>query len=179
MKTFKATVLSIASTLEHEHGQALEKADALSETLTRFKYEGKASFGRNLKEARDTAEYFEKRLLKHIKFEEDTIFPFLKTHIPKLEPVIHYLLEEHSDFREKLKTFSKALSVPPVALNTDHSWKWLEKVTESGTYLVYLLRQHTQAERTSLYEAIQGTLRNDEKKDLQTLVRQHWRKEAV
>lgn len=179
MKTLKTTALSIVSTLESEHGRALEKTDALSNTLTRLKYEGKPTFGKNIKEAREISDFFEKRLLKHMEFEEKTIFPFLEKHIPKLEPVIRYLFQEHSDFQEKLKVFSAALKSPPEKLNSPQAWQWMEKTIEAGTYLVYLFRQHTQAERKSLYEAIGELLREDEKKELHGLIQQHWRKEAV
>lgn len=175
----KSTALSLVRTLEKEHRRAFEQTEMLADTLTRLKYEGKPSFGRNLKEARTIAEYFETNLLRHMRFEEETVFPFLKKHIPKLEPAIDYLSDEHSDFQEKLTVFSNAIKNPPEKSSSPDTWQWLEKTIEAGTYLVYLFRQHTQAERKSLYEAIESILNENEKKNLQGLIRQHRRKLAA
>lgn len=161
------------SHLEKEHAKALMHAENLSETLTRFHYEGKASFGKNIKMARNAGEYFSAFVLKHMEFEEKTLFPYLESHIPRVEPVIQLLVNEHDDFREKLSQFNKAVKKLNKKGSAPINWSHMPPLIESGTYLVHLLRQHTTAERTSLYKFVNKYLRDDEKKELRDRLVQH------
>lgn len=161
------------SHLEKEHTKALKHAENLSGIMTRFHYEGKASFGKNMKMAQDVGDYFSAFVLKHMEFEEKSLFPYLESHIPRLEPVIQLLVNEHDDFRDKLSQFNKALGKLHKRKSEPIDWKKVPFLIESGTYLVHLLRQHTTAERTGFYNAIDKYLREDEKKELSDRLLRH------
>ena len=161
------------SHLEKEHAKALKHAENLSGLMTRFHYEGKASFGKNMKMAQDVGDYFSAFVIKHMEFEEKSLFPYLESHIPRLEPVIQLLVSEHDDFRDKLSQFNKALEKLTKRKSESIDWKKVPSLIESGTYLVHLLRQHTTAERTSLNKAIDKYLREDEKKELSARLIRH------
>lgn len=161
------------SHLEKEHAKALKYAENLSGVMTRFHYEGKASFGKNMKMAQDVGDYFSAFVIKHMEFEEKSLFPFLENHIPRLEPVIQLLVCEHNDFREKLSQFNKALEKLNKRKSEPIDWKKVPSLIESGTYLVHLLRQHATAERTSFYKAVDKCLREDEKKELSSILLRH------
>ena len=152
--------------------ESLQGAERLQQILRNLRYEGKASLGRNLKEMREAQNFFKEELDHHVRFQEETVFPFLKSHLPRLEPVIWLLQAEHQDFRLNLEMFKVRLQELADSKNEPVRPKILEKVQETGTYLAYLLRNHIRAESEYLYQAADRELRGEEKNRLiQQIVR--------
>ena len=146
--------------------ESLERAERLQEILRNLRYEGKASLGRNLREAEEVRGFFNEELNHYVRFEEEVVFPFLKTHLPRLEPMIWFLQAEHQDFRLNLETFKTRLEELAGSKNEMARLRVLEKIQETGTYLIYLLRNHVRAENEYLYRVADRELRSEEKNRL-------------
>ena len=148
--------------LEETYTEALCKADRLCEVLTKLRYEGKFLFGKNLREVRSVLKYFDQKLSSRMKLEERLLFSFLEIHVPKLAPALHLLCSEREDFRKnlrKLHTLLKKLT----RTRTNHDYgEAVDRVVETGTYLVYLVRHHIGLERKSVEKAIREELREEE-----------------
>jgi hemerythrin-like domain-containing protein len=100
----------------------------------------------------------------HMKDEERTLFPFLRVHIPRLEPMVYLLLSEHEDFRNCLQGLKKSIRQAKkggasTAVN-------IERICEQGTYFICMLRSHMWVESHSLHRAADKELRLSEKKKL-------------
>ncbi|MBI4372939.1 MAG: hemerythrin domain-containing protein [Candidatus Omnitrophica bacterium] len=157
--------------LGEEHHSISQETDRFQEILTHLRYEGKACIGKNLKEVRETLKFFNSEVIQHMKFEEETLFPFLEVHIPKLESVIHLLHAEHEDFKRNLKSFELSIRELEKDASEPNDGKTLEKIRELGIYLIYLIRNHIQAENESVYKIINQELRPSEKQELKRRIK--------
>lgn len=156
----------LSETLRREDFEALRMARELREILTHLSFEGKLSLGKNLNRARGVLRFFKQRLNRHLDEEEKVVFPFLKTHIPKLEPLIAILHSEHEDFRKNLGRFQFWLRELVKEKNGFDRRRAIEKLKETGIYLVYLLEGHAQEESEVLYKVADRQLRQSEKRKL-------------
>ena len=155
---------------ENTHRTTLIEIEQLEETLNHLRFEGKASIGRNLNQIRSSLDFFQSDLLKHMELEEQVLFPFVGSHIPKLESVIHLLVSEHDDFRRNFEDLRLFLnSVANEMSELDRS-KMVQKIQETATYLVYLIKNHVRVESKSVYEVVNEELKPDEKRDLEETV---------
>ena len=166
VKTIPLSISKITRHLENGHSDTLKQATHIQELLTKLRYEGRASFGRNVKEIRHAFIFFNLELSHHIQIEEDVIFPFLKIHIPKLESVIHLLEAEHADFGENLESFELSLKLLAKESADLNRGSLVEKIRQLGTYLIYLLTSHARAENQSVYQVLMKELKPQEKKEL-------------
>src|SRR3989338_4066747 len=99
----------VLDTFEVSHVEILKKSQQLEDVLTRLRYEGRMSFGRNVKELGALLHFLNEDLKNHVTQEERVLFPYVESHIPKLEPVINLLRSEHQEFKKNLKTFESRL----------------------------------------------------------------------
>lgn len=164
---------NLVELLEENHSHIFHETDRFRDILTSLRYEGRPSLGRNLKNIREVLKFFNQELVPHVRLEEEVLFPFLEVHIPKLESVIHLLQAEHEDFRRSLRNFEFLLNelekeTADQDLNHGHT---IEKVRELGTYLIYLIRSHLQAEDESVYKIVNQELRSSEKKELEQRIK--------
>jgi len=176
MSSGHATRGEILTAFNKTHQKVLVKVEQLDRALTNFQFEGKSSQGRNLKRIRSVLKFFQEELIDHIELEEQIVFPFLESHIPKLELVIQVLRSEHEDLRRNLGDLQLFLNVLSDGKSqTTHS-KIVHKILETGTYLIYLLRNHIRIEDKSVYEAVDRSLKFNEKKQLECQVRKSVKK---
>jgi hemerythrin-like domain-containing protein len=157
--------------LERDHEKTNRKLDDFENTLTNLCYEGKVSLGKNLRHGSDALRYFQDNVGFHMKLEEGIVFPFVRICLPKLEPVISLLCSEHQDFRSSLKTLRGYFARLAGAKSLTSRTRCLGLIKEKGTYLIYLLRHHLQAESESVYKAMANELREDEKKELEKRIK--------
>ena len=157
--------------LGFNHKDILERADRLYDAITNLRYEGKAAFGKNMTEAGKVLEYFNEELVSHMKL-EDTIFVYIETHIPKLESVIRILQAEHKELKVNLEVLGFLFRELSEEKNETRRTQTVEKLKDKGTYFVYLLRNHIQAEEESIYRTIDQELHADEKKEPQRRIDQ-------
>ncbi len=155
---------SIFTILEKDHKKTFQNLDLFYEVLRKLRFEGKQNLGKNLKEIRGLVAYFKRELNGHMKEEEKTLFPFLQSYIPRLEPMICLLLSEHQDFRNSLREMR--LSLLEFNKAGRDKTELIHKIEEQGTYLVCLLRSHMQVETQSLYRVADKELHPSEKKRL-------------
>ncbi len=155
---------SIFGLLEKDHKKTFQNLDLFYEVLRKLRFEGKQNLGKNLKEIRRLVVYFKRELNGHMKKEERTLFPFLQTHIPRLESMVYLLLSEHEDFRNSLGNLKVALD----GFKSRAAVKpgLIDKICEQGTYLICLLRSHMWVESHSLYKAADKELRLSERRKL-------------
>ena len=160
---------TIFGILEKGHKTTFQKLNQFHEVLRRLQHEGKLTLGKNIVEAIELVDYFKKELDGHMRDEEKILFPFLQTHIPRLEPIVYLLLSEHEDFRNNLNNLKTSLR----QLKTRASVRpnLIDKIGEQGTYLICLLRSHMWVESHSLYKAADKELRLSEKRKLIKLIK--------
>lgn len=156
----------ITRLLENHHEETLRKADHLKEILIHLQYEGKPSLGKNLRKAGEILEFFQGEVNKHMEEEERILFPFLETHLPRLESLISLLRSEHQNFKRHASCFNFLLDRLEGEKDELEREKLIEKLRETGMYLVYLLQGHLQEESEILYRAAEQQLKSDEKKKL-------------
>ena len=159
----------VLESIEQIHAATLYQVDCLNETLTNLRYEGKAFLGKNLKEIRSVLKFLNRELIPHVKFEEEFIFPFVKTHIPKLESLIHLLRAQHKELQEHLKNFESLLEKSGKEGFDVNDGRALEKIREQGIYINYLIQHHIQVENESIYKIVDSELNHHEKKELAQL----------
>lgn len=158
--------IQLAEILDHGNLAIEDPILKLANLLKLFRYEGKASLGRNLKEARGLRNFFQQELTRHVPFEEGVIFSFLRRHIPRVEPMIWLLEEEHEDLNFYLKTFKEEIEELAKAQGEVERIKILDKLEVTGTYLIYLLKHHLRTEKNYLYNVVDRELKANEKKRL-------------
>ncbi len=173
MKHTQAAESRILQLLEKEHQQALEQIDQLDVALVGLQFEGKTSVGRNVKQIRSVLQFFLRRFIKHTEREEQIIFPFLTSHIPRLVSVFPLLCSQHQEFRKSTEDLQLLVSVFSNYKSNLDQTRTTEKIREVGTYLIYLLRHHIEVECQSIYKMINCELRRDEKEELERRLKNH------
>ena len=162
----------LAELLEGEETGTLQKIERLQEILVNLRYEGRHRLGKNLKEADEVLAFFNGELAEHVELEEKVIFPFVKSHVPKLEALILMLSSEHEEFRRNLRSFEFWLGeLAKEKANLDYG-RLIEKVRETGNYLTYLLQNHLQEESEILYRVADQEFRSGEKRELVRRIRE-------
>ncbi len=155
---------TIFSILEKDSKTTLRNLNKFYEVLVNLRFEGKQNVAKNMIRLRGLVSYFQEEVKAHMREEEKVLFPFLRTHIPRLEPMICLLVSEHGDFRNSLKDLNLSLSVFK-KVNSDKT-RIIHQFNEQGIHLICLLRGHMSVETKTLYRAADNELRPDEKKRL-------------
>lgn len=145
----------------------LRRLDRFQTAVSHLRFEGRHERGKNLAAIRSAVAFFEKEVTPHMKEEETTLFPFLRRHIPRLEPVLCLLLSEHEDFRQSLAELKRLLS----KLNRGGSpFGAIDQIREKGTRLAVLMRSHLWAEQEMVHKTAGKELRPEEKRALRALL---------
>jgi hemerythrin-like domain-containing protein len=156
----------IVELLEFNHEEALKKTQSIVGDLQSMRYEGKASFQKNLKRMKAVLSFFSEEMMDHVALEEETIFPYLETHLPRFTPAIKFLLAEHEEFSSQVKIFKFLVRELASKKSEQVRMVTVERLKETGTYLAYLLRHHIEAEQRGIYDTIDKELHHSEKKEL-------------
>ena len=152
--------------IEPSHQGLIQKMSQINRTLSDLRFEGKASEGKNLRRAEILLETFANELTADMEYEEKLLFPYLETHLPKIEFMIHVLQEEHEVLKKRLEGLGVALRAFSNVKNGEARVKQLEKIRKKGNYLNYFLHQHTWAEHESVYQVLETGLKHYEKNEL-------------
>ena len=152
--------------LDQKHRIALTKTQELYEALNNLHYEGKVSFGRNIKEIEKAVRFFRNELSPHIRADEEVVFPYLSVHVPRLDPMLRFLSAEHNELKIKFKDFEHLFRKVKDNKDSPLLPKELYKLRDEGTYLFCLLRNHIQTESAGVYQVIASDLTLGEKKVL-------------
>lgn len=154
--------------LEYHDRSILSRVDDFQNALERLTFEGKVSVGKNLSQIEHAVVFFKRDLERHMALEDKRLFPYLATHIPKLEPVLNVLQAEHEDFREGLHELDEWVRKLRRAgkVTADR----IERIKNRGCYLALLLRSHLWEESQALDKTVNRVLRADEKRELARLL---------
>ncbi len=150
---------NIPSFFDSEEEKLLSQTEDLHRALTHLRYEGKMLKEQNVKSVQILAYGLDLVLKRHCHVQEEIVFPFLQTHIPRHEAAISLLEAEHAEIRnqqQKLKEDVLKISGAPDPFQE-------AKIYEAGIYLVTLLRHHIGLEKKSIDRSLQTELREDEK----------------
>jgi len=157
-------IVPISPLLEKSHAGIVQNMGDLNRALTALRFEGKTSFGKNLRRSRSALSAVLTGLAEEMKFEEDILFPYLGSHLPKLQFMTDLLTMEHEDLRRSLDALSGLFD----KLNRQKSVAgWIETVEEMrkrAGYLNYFLHNHTWAENQAVYKVLDKELKTEEKK---------------
>ena len=165
--------VSISESLKRDHEKILREGERLEELLLRLRYEGKVWLGKNMKGIQSVIEFFKGPCLSHLAFEEETLFPFLVTHIPKLEPLICLLQGEHEDFKKNLHGLDFLRKEFVEEREESERAILRERLRNEGAYLMGLLQSHIRAEEESIYQISEKELQWDEKEELERKIEEH------
>ncbi len=153
------------------HNETVKTIDRLHEILTDLRYEGEYLLGKNLNKVVEVLEFLKNELIWRIDVEEDVLFPFLKSHLPRLESVIALFRSEHRDFRRSLDEIQGLMARLKRGRDLRKQRRAIEAIVETGMYLTYLVRNHVLAEEESIYKVIDLELKLDEKRKLTHRIR--------
>lgn len=157
---------NVARHLERNHKGVIQKIAQLNRVLTDLRYEGKSSYGKNLKRAEILLGSLNEDLSWDMEFEEEMLFPYLETRVPRLEFMIHVLHEEHEVLKRRLDGLDSLLRALFNKEDGAGRIKIVEKMRKKGNYLNYFLHQHTWAEEESVYRVMDAELSRQEKDEL-------------
>ena len=156
----------IVSRLQKNCAETVEMLENIKSALVKLRYEGKPSFGKNIKKTKGMLKFFNQELIRHSELEEKILFPFIKSHFPKLELKVHLLEMENEDFKKNVLRFSFLLNQTQKKNSGDRYGEWAQQVNDTGMYLAYLLRHHLKARSKCIDKVIERELREDEKREL-------------
>lgn len=166
MITMNTSIPKWVDQFGQESSAALLKLDEFYKSVSNLQYEGKVSQGRNIREIEMLIQFFNNEIMRHIKIDEQALYPFLSTHIPKLEPILRFLYSEHRELRERMKNYQQLLAGLKSRLSGQDSRDQLSRLKDEGTYLSCLMRNHFQVEQVFIYQAIDRELTASEKVSL-------------
>lgn len=154
----------VAASLKRKHFHFFAKIDQFYDALNNLRYEGKVSLGKNTKVIGETIKYFKAQVLPHIRLEEDVVFDFLNVHMPKLDPTLRFLREDHKEFKMNLSAFELLFKRFKAEKNDLKRIKIQERLRAKGIYIVSHMRSHIRLEDESIYKVIDQELHPDEKR---------------
>ena len=146
-------------------GQDINRLD---EALGAFRHEGRHQLGKNLNQMNAAVHSLKLRLTGLMRNEEEHLFPFIITHVPKFQPLIYLLLSEHEDFRKFLRRLAISLAALKKKNEISESSRRIHNISEESLYLVCLLRNHLWMENDKIFEALRKELHASEKEKLVT-----------
>ena len=156
----------VLKSFREDHRNALTQVAKLDEALLGLQFEGKTSAGLHLNQIRSVIGFFLTSFAEHTELEDQIVFPYLASHIPKIELVLPFLHSEHEALEENLKHLEVLINLFSDKPSEAHQLRIITQLREVGAYLIYLLRHHIEAERTSIYQMIDSELRPNERKEL-------------
>jgi len=171
MKKRAAMSERIVHLLEKDSAGMLNVLGRMSDMLVGFRYEGKPSFGKNVKKAKSMLRLLNQEWAQHAWFEEKILFPFIGVHLPKLESMILVLKADHLDFKKVTRQLRSLLNRMSAMNSVSRYGEWIQQVNESGTYLIYFLRHHLEARKEGIEKIIESELRENEKKELASRIK--------
>lgn len=118
----------------------------------------------------------ELKIRSHIHLYENIFSPFLKKHVPRLEPLLILFRFEHHELLLSLKHAMKGLRESDKGSEAGESD---EDGHDYGLFLLCLIRHHFYAEEQKLAGAIQSDLNQKEKRSLRQLIRKDAGAESV
>lgn len=161
---------NILHILEGDCRPTFRHLDRLSAALRDLRFEGAYNQKKNIREIGRLTRFFNGEVRRHMRLEERVLFPFIRSHIPRLDPILCLLLSEHQDFRNSLYALRVAVSASgrPGLDKAD----LVQRIHENGTYLNCLLRSHFWLETQSLYRIVDKELKPTERARLVRQLRQ-------
>lgn len=150
----------------HTRDKLIEFKDA----LTLLRYEGKASFGKNVKKTAEILSYLKQHALHSFACEEEVVFPFLEAHVPRLVPVTELFRSEHENVRQTLRSLGFSLWVFSTRHTEQDQNKLTQEIWDNGHYLIHLLQDRMRLKRESLFGVMQSELKKEEFDDLKSRI---------
>ena len=147
--------------------EALRRIDDLEDAWSRIRYEGKLSWISNLNRIDLVLKYFHKEFMSHIKLEEDILFPYIQTHIPRLEYMMYSLCADHNDFRRDINLISAGLDEMRRTRTLQNRSAMVQQMNDTVIYLIHLLRHHIAVESKGIFDVITNELTTKEKRLLE------------
>ncbi len=144
----------------------LAKTRELSGILVNLRYEGTASNGKNLKQARQIFRELRRTFHEHSQIEDQRVFPFLKKHIPKVESLTEILELEHEYLCDLIEKFEKDFTQFTEEKNQLKRARIVLEMQKRGLYLNFLLQGHVHLEIQNLYQTVNRLLKPGERKEL-------------
>jgi hemerythrin-like domain-containing protein len=148
----------------HEEEATPKKLEIFLKNLQALRGEGKGNLGKNVHNIESAIREFHHDLGGHFQKEEAKIFPYLKKHIPKLEPMIYLLVSEHEDFRRVMREMFLRIKV--IRTSRAQSQAAIQELYYKGIHFVAHLRSHMAIESKKLYRIADAELNVVEKKSL-------------
>lgn len=170
MKSRRFATQRISKLVELRNEEIFDVLQGFHEALINLRYEGRAALAKNLACIEHLLRFVRRNVIKHVEFEEFAAFPFLKTHIPKLEGVIQLLRSEHEDLVWSCQRFEFLIKEFSASAKTKACGRSLEKLEDAGAYLRHLLQSHMRVESQSIYKMAERELHLQEKQGLKKLI---------
>lgn len=152
--------------ITQEQNDVLTQCNEFYQALNNLQYEGRISRTRNMQEIKKAIDMFHQRINPYIRIKETVLFPYLSTHVPKLEPILRFLSAEHVEIKSRFKSFERLFR--KVCQNDDPADQQnnFAQLRAEGVYLFCLLRNHFQVQNSGIYLMIDQQLTQTEQLSL-------------
>ncbi len=166
-------VKKILQEMEALQTNILSKSNELFEALNNLRYEGKVGLKRNIRAISRLNHYFRDELLPHFQADEQVVFPYVETHLPKYSPLLGFLKAEHKEIRKSFDDLDGMVEKAIFKKDKPLPQSQINRIYDRGTYIYCLIRNHIQMETEAIYCNINAQLQPSEKKELEALVRRN------
>lgn len=155
---------SIVDALGSSEAAILRRCRALNEAAQKLRYEGRHRFNVNARSAARALSLLERELRPHLRLEDEEVFPYVKKHMPRMEPILYYFQSEHDEFRRRLESLRYALDA-----FVSGATEGMDDLHETNVEILYLtshVAAHVDNEEKNLFKVIDTEFHDHEKRAL-------------
>jgi len=168
---------TIESFFKKENEAILKKLDAFGMSLVKLRYEGQSAQNENFRELKNLFDGFSEELCGHLSREEEVVFPFCLSHVPRHQQIINLLRSEYMNVRRGVRSLRFLLWIFPKRGLAKEKGIVLREIWDAGQYLVFLIQDRFRIKQQALYEPICAELKTDECSALKRQM-QGWEKKS-
>ena len=138
----------------------------LQNVITGFRFEGGYVSQRNEDEVLQFLDGLARTLKEQFDLEEGVVFPYADRHVPQVKTLSVIMRSEHENVLNNLNKFKEAVRDLCKKRGQKAGCERIQKVRETGTYLIYLVRDRLIAKNDLFYKMLFDFLTQEEQKDL-------------
>lgn len=157
------------------HRQMVKENEFFQKELVHLCYEGKVAAEKNIQNIAQRLSRVKKCATVCFKMEESVLFPYVARHIPRLEPVLRHCGREHQDVVLQLSKMDRWIRIYRDQSSRLVREKLIRQIHDSGVWIVFLLRNHSDLEIRNILEVLKKELKPSEVKELEQEINSHLR----
>lgn len=165
MTRVKTNPKSGINSLKLSYSVVNSKLDELKNALTNLRFEGKQCLGKNIGSAVRSVSFLNDKWLNYLEAEEEDLFPYILTHVPKFDPMLSHFNKDHQEQRKTILQLCRVLEGIK-NIETDNMGRTIETCVSVGNYVVCFIKNHMFIKSEIFYRTVFKSLKADEIKQL-------------